>query len=265
MMGTHIRDENVPGDMMRKLLSFLLLLLPVCSLSAEGNPVPQGKAASLRLPGKKLNVLFISSFSKDLPAQRDFEKGLDEALGFRSGKSDFFQEFMDSPRISEGAAVAAFRFYLERKYRDVRFDFIIAWAPRATDFIRGNRELFPVARRIFVENAAGGDRGKNSGLTDAIYIVIQEDYRATLNEIMRIADPRHVYVVGSSGDSTAISRRKRFEDSLSGLPAPPEVHFIEETALETIASRLENIPRGDSVALLPADVQRWRGQKPDSL
>jgi PAS domain S-box-containing protein len=170
-------------------------------------------------------------------------------LEFRSGKNNFFAEFMESPRISEGAITGVYRFYLERKYREIPFDFIIAWAPRATDFLAADKNLFPGAQRIFVEDAAGKDRGKGNGETDAMRIGIQEDFRATMDEIIRIASPKHIYVIGTSGDSTALTRRKRFEDSLSGLPGAPEVHFIDESSLEAIASRLENIPRGDSVAV----------------
>jgi hypothetical protein len=175
---------------MKKIFSFIFLIITVSPLLSGDGGNRARSTFHPPAPEKTLNILFISSFSKDPPAQVDFERGLDAVLGFRSGNSNFFAEFLEAPRIRESAVTGVFRFYLERKYRDIRFDFIIAWASRATDFIAANRDLFPGARRILVEDTAGADGGKSGRSADAIHIGIQEDFRATLDEIMRIADPK---------------------------------------------------------------------------
>lgn len=70
----------------------------------------------------KLNILFISSFSKDIPAQVAFESGLNRALEFKQGKNRVFFEFMESPYLAEENVSSGFAGYLQNKYKDIGTD-----------------------------------------------------------------------------------------------------------------------------------------------
>lgn len=71
---------------------------------------------SVQAENKKLNILFISSFTKDTPAQTAFEVGLDNALGYNEGNHNLFFEFMDIPRLNENNFKGIFATLLEEKY-----------------------------------------------------------------------------------------------------------------------------------------------------
>jgi hypothetical protein len=65
---------------------------------------------------RKLNIMFISSFGKEIPAQSSFEKGLNRILKYKEGKHNLFFEFMDSPQIKHNFDSVYFE-YLKNKYK----------------------------------------------------------------------------------------------------------------------------------------------------
>ena len=197
---------------------------------------------------KKLNVLFISSFSKNIPAQASFETGLDEALGFSKGQNNLFFEFMDSPSLKEENIEEIFSKYLEKKYQGIEFDFVIGWAGRAIRFLAINVELFANAYRVYVEAPSIETYiGRVKSEKETI-IGIGNDYKTALQEVLKIERPEKIYVIGTTKDKGAQRRLKLFKNSLTGEAVKLQIEYLLDQTLEQVAAKLEGLSRNDTAA-----------------
>jgi signal transduction histidine kinase len=197
---------------------------------------------------KKLNVLFISSFSKNIPAQASFESGLDEALGFSEGQNNLFFEFLDSPRLKQENIEGIFVKYLEEKYQDIEFDFVVAWGDIASFFLATNHLLFKDANRIYVE-AEGAELFKGRRQTEKETIIgIADDYQASFQEVLKLEHPKKIYVIGTATNMEAQSRLRIFKNSISGEDSKLQIEYLIDQTLEQVAEKLEGLSRKDAVA-----------------
>jgi PAS domain S-box-containing protein len=225
----------------RKLLMALLFLLG--GLSAIVPP-----STFSRTESKKLDILFVSSFTKNIPAQAAFESGLDKALGFTEGRHDLFFEFMDSPRLNEEKVKGIFAQYLEEKYRGIGFDFVVVWGTIASNYLSSNNRLFANVHHVYVE-PAGAELFKRRQPSEKESIIgIENDYRATLQEVLKLEHPKKIYVIGTTTDSEAQNRLRLFKNSLTGEAPKLEVEFLVDQTLEQVAAKLEGLSRKDTVA-----------------
>ena len=200
------------------------------------------------LVNKKLNVLFISSFSKNIPAQDFFESGLDEALGFSKGQNNLFFEFMDNPRLKKENVKRVLAQYLEEKYQDIEFDFVVAWGEIASIFLSINHLLFEDANRVYVE-AEGAELFRERSQTEKeTLIVIEDDYQAAFQEVLKLEHPKKIYVIGTTTDIEAQSRLRLFKNSITGETAKLQIEYLLDQTLEQVAAKLEGLSRKDTVA-----------------
>jgi PAS domain S-box-containing protein len=224
-----------------KLLMALFFILGALSAIV---PPP----AFARTESKKLNILFVSSFTKNIPAQAFFESGLDEALGFNKGRHNLFFEFMDSPRLSEEKVKGIFAKYLEEKYQGVEFDFVVVWGTIASNFLSSNNALFANAHRVYVEpSGAELFKGRKPSEKESI-IGIENDYQTALQEVLRLEHPKKIYAIGTTTDSEAQNRLRLFKNSLTGEASKLEVEYLVDQTLEQVATKLEGLSRKDTVA-----------------
>lgn len=223
---------------------WLISILFICGALISIVPT----TALARSVNKKLNVLFISSFSKNIPAQASFETGLDEALGFSKGQNNIFFEFMDSPRLKEDNVEEFFTRYLEKKYQGIEFNFVIGWAIRAIKFLKMNPELFANAYREYVE-AEGAELFRQRSQTEKeTIIVIEDDYQASFQEVLKLEHPIKLYVIGTTTDIEAQSRLRFFKNSITGETAKLEIEYLLDQTLEQVAAKLEGVSRKDAAA-----------------
>lgn len=122
------------------------------------------------------NIVVISSFSKDLPAQKAFESGLDQKLEVTTGKHNVYFEFMDVPGLDEVDFSGAFAQYLKRKYQGIQVDYVVGWADPAIKFLRSNTGLFQSARRIYVETNIQKDEENANQDKKSILVGVQDDF-----------------------------------------------------------------------------------------
>ncbi|MGD8970784.1 MAG: ATP-binding protein [Desulfobacterales bacterium] len=197
---------------------------------------------------KKLNVLFISSFSKNIPAQAYFETGLDEALGFSKGQNNLFFEFMDNPRLKNENFKRVLAQYLEEKYEDIEFDFVVAWGEIASIFLSTNHLLFEGANRVYVEAEWAELFRERSQTEKETLIVIEDDYRAAIQEVLKLEHPIKFYVIGTTTDLEAQSRLRLFRNSITGETAKLQIEYLLDQTLEQVAAKLEGLSRKDAAA-----------------
>ena len=114
----------------------------------------------------------------DRELSRVLEAGLSQGL-------DFYSEYLDLARFPDPAYRSAFHDFLQTKYKDVRFDVVIAMQDTAVEFLRATRsELFrdvpvayfassPSTQRL--PNSAGVIADLNLDATVALAAELQPD------------------------------------------------------------------------------------------
>jgi len=156
--------------------------------------------------------------------EREFPRIIDQ--GLREGL-DYYSEYIDRARFPSASYKRAFRDFLRLKYKDKRFDAVIAVQDLALDFVREYRtELFGDSPIVFFATPAAVQPTNSTGL------VANLDFSGTLAFITQLQpDVRHVFVVSGTevGDQEyeALARRQfhPFESQLAityltGLPTP---------------------------------------------
>lgn len=149
---------------------------------------------------KILNVLFISSFSKNIPAQIDFEKGINKALGNTDAQDNVFYEFIDASRLNEKYTKEIFAGYLESKYQGIAFDFVVGWSSSAIQFLKLNKNLFMDSNRVYI-GAPSKDSNKiwvQFTFARELILNVGHDYRKPTLEILRLEQPKYIYVIATT-------------------------------------------------------------------
>ena len=155
-------------------------------------------------------------------SEREFPRILDQ--GLREGL-DYYSEYIDRARFPDEAYKTAFRDFLRLKYKDKRFDAVIAVQDISLEFIRENRtELFAESPIVYFANTPTARLANSTGLVAAL------DLNGTLSLIAQLQpDVRQLFVVSGTeiGDKdyerVAREQFRSFESRfsityLSGLP-----------------------------------------------
>ncbi|MBI5163522.1 MAG: hypothetical protein HY985_06435 [Magnetospirillum sp.] len=186
-------------------------------------------------------VLFLSSFHKDLPAQREFERGLETVLGRGSANGILF-EFLDSPRVPAGDAAEGMAALIERKYRSVPLSAVIAWGRPAAEFAATARGRLGRPPTLFVEIAddvAAAVVDRSAG--DLVYAG-QANYGQSLVEALRLSGPERLVVIGDGTVPTAAVRQAGFKDAVAALGIGLPVEYLVERPLEEVLDRVAQLP-----------------------
>lgn len=210
---------------------FLALLLLACCLLAPG-AAAQGPA----------NVLVIFSNNRLLPANVDFDRGLNEAAE-GSANVRYFAEFLDSPEFGGESYAQQTASYLREKYSARRPRVVVAGGQAALGFLlRYRTEIFP---EVPVVHAAV-DRAfleRHQLPADVIGTPADYDIVGTLRLALRLhPDARRVVVV--TGDSTwDRDREAEVRASLAALSPALPVEQLAALRSEEITARLASLPR----------------------
>jgi signal transduction histidine kinase len=155
-------------------------------------------------------------------SEREFPLILDQGL---QEDLDYYSEYIDRARFPDASYKSAFRDFLRLKYKNKRFDLVIAVQDIALEFARENRaELFRDTPIVFLASSATKRVPNSTG------IVANVDLRSTLAFITQLQpDVRHIFVVSGTEvgdkeyDNLAREQFRTFEPHLtitylSGLP-----------------------------------------------
>jgi signal transduction histidine kinase len=203
---------------MVKRQQWLVLLL--FTTVFHGNAVAWAASGQLR-------VLVVHAMRQDtqLPLLTDHD--LPRILNTRLSQTvDYYAEYLDAPRTPTLQYERAFRDYLRAKYRNQRFDLVIAMQDVAWDFVRKYRSaLFPRTPIVFSSRNRNVARPVNStGVVSEINLRATLDFALTLQP-----NTKQVFVVtGASNrdkvyENLARAQLRGFESRLAltylaGLP-----------------------------------------------
>lgn len=207
------------------------------------------------------SVLTVYATRRDAPAaaahDRAFERILGEAL---AGRLDYYAEYIDLARFPEPAYQMAVRDFLRSKYKQQRFDLIIATSNATLEFAtRYLRDLFPGTPIVF-SAGPGVLAGPN-----ATGVISQLNFRNTLDIVARIQpDTRRVVVVSGASawdkyyETLARSQFKEFEGRLkftylAGLPMAELLQQVANLPAHSIVYYLTVVEDGTGQRFTPLD------------
>ena len=170
-----------------------------------------------------------------LLADRDLPRILSARL---SRAIDYYAEYIDAPRIPGLQHERAFRDFLRAKYRNQRFDLVIAMQDGAWDFVRKYRSaLFPRTPVVFSSRNRNVSRPANStGVVSEINLRRTLDFALTLQP-----DTKQVFVV------TGASARDKVYENL----ARAQLRTLEPRVALTYLAGLSRTELERRVARLP--------------
>jgi len=165
----------------------------------------------------QLRVLVVHSTRQDtqLPLQTDHD--LPRILNTRLSQTvDYYAEYIDAPRIPTLQNERAFRDYLRAKYRNQRFDLVIAMQDVAWDFVRKYRSvLFPRTPIVFSSRNRNVARPVNS-----TGVVAEINLRGTLDFALTLQpNTKQVFVVSGAFEKMPAVIEPRLREAKTAKPA----------------------------------------------
>jgi diguanylate cyclase (GGDEF)-like protein len=244
-----------------RLLLFVLLWLPPLVGAAAGD--------------EPLRVLVLASFHRDLPAQRLFEQGLDEALR-SGGPHQVFIEYLDGARLARAPAAAApvpaasgaysaaaapastaaawlgadWGAFLQAKYAAAGIDVVVAFLPLASEFITAQPRLLPRARRVHVEISEASAASIRRADPLARIVSPYVDYAPSIAEALRLTAARRLVAIGESRDAAATMRLAMFRAAVERHHSALPVEYWLDRPLAELKARVAALPPGSVVYFL---------------
>jgi signal transduction histidine kinase len=220
------------------VLGLLLAAVNATLLEArpqEGGADTQKEVLVLNSARRDAQVSILAE--RELP--RLLERGLDQSL-------DFYSEYIDLARFPEPGYQNAFRDFLRVKYRDQRFDLVIAVQDVASQFALEHRsELFGDTPLVLVTTTPPSTRAPNAtGVVTGLDLASTVDFASQLQPDVRNlfvitgADTRdHVY------ERAAREQLARFEPRLT-------VTYLAGLATNDLEATLRTLPPQSAVYYL---------------
>lgn len=227
-----VERKSDPGKNMTKVISVLALALSMI-MALSGHP---------RAADQPLKVLVISSFSPGIPAQTDLERGLDRALSYRSGRAEVRFEYLAGGTETPEQADTTLAAYVGAKYRDQRWDMVIAWARPAAGFVIRHPELFGHTPRVHIEVSEQMVAQLGGSTERDVALAAPGDYTKSLRAALSVAQARHVVVVGDTNSANAPGRLAAFRQAAAGLSDSVSVEYLLDQPIDETEHRLANLP-----------------------
>ena len=185
---------------------------------------------------RPLNVLFISSQSKDLPSQMETEDGLDTVLSYRSGRHNLYFEYLDGARLSPPDVERGLTAFIAVKYAGIHFDAVVGQGWPAASFVARHREAFGTAQRIYVEISTT-DVGSLKQADDSAKIILaQSDYGTSVRDALAVSGAKRIVVTGETLSPSGRVRISAFRKAVENLPPSisvfPQIDSLPVSELE---------------------------------
>ncbi|GLI54529.1 hypothetical protein PM10SUCC1_00440 [Propionigenium maris DSM 9537] len=205
----------------KNLISITLLLLPLICVTSMGE--------------EPINVLFLSSFEKGIPASTALERGLIRTFDTNSQKENLYFEYMDSQKL-EHDSYGFYKEYLKGKYSNIKFDYIICWGFNSIELLTSQRDIFPDSKRVLLEGSKG--LPKEEGILERDLVIKSvPDYSATVEEILRIRETEKIIVIGTSG-KVGQNRVNILKGVIEKLSRDIEVEYLIDRNIYEISKEL---------------------------
>jgi C4-dicarboxylate-specific signal transduction histidine kinase/ABC-type uncharacterized transport system substrate-binding protein len=208
-----------------------------------------GTSAAAQTP--RANVLVIYSNNRLLPANVEFDRGLNEGAGGSAHDSPhFFAEFLDSPEFGGETYEARTAAYLKEKYAERSLQVVVAGGTPALAFLLRHRaEMLPGVP--IVHGAV--DRTYLEALTlpaDVIGVPIDYDIRGTIELALRLQPDASRLVVVTGASHWGQERQTEIRAAIESLHPAFPVEYLSGLAGPDVAARLATLTR-DAIVYTP--------------
>ena len=191
-------------------------------------------------------VLVVYSTRRDAQIVAIGERELPRILEQGLGRLDYYSEYIDDARFSDSAYQDAFRDFLLLKYKNVRFDAVIAVQDAALELVSGVRsQLFPGAPIVFF--ASGPVSGRIENATGLVAALTFTDTLALVADLQ--PQVRQIFVVsGASPSDMEYERLAR--QQFAPFESRFEITYLAGLRSAELESRLPNLPANSAIYYL---------------
>lgn len=221
--------------------NFFVLLIAGCAAFAA---LPRlADAAERQAP---LNILVLSSWFKDMPWQKAFDAGLQDGLKKNGRPYNLYVEFLDANRFKGNGTREAMTAFLRAKYRGRDIDAVIGESQPAVRFLIDNPDLFRDVRRIYIQPVGSLDTVQ-AGQT----IISKVDYEAVIAEMVRLAHPEHIYVIGDTNDKSYENWLRTFKTALDVKAPGVDAEFLTDLSMDALLAKVSRLPENSAIFFIP--------------
>jgi signal transduction histidine kinase len=206
-------------------------------------------------------VLVLYENDPTLPAAMEIAQGIRASL-LETGppKLELFSDYMDTIRFEGAAHLAVLTRYLQEKYRDVRFDVVMATGPGALKFALSHREIFGEKTPI-VFGAVTDTSAEGMALPpDVKGIVSHFDVRKTMDLAITLQpDARQIVVMTGSADFDKrwqVSTREALADSYAGV----RVSYLSGLSIDGFKAAAAKLA-SNTIVLIPTLFEDANGRR----
>jgi len=201
--------------------------------------------SSAQDPHKQVLVLYSTRTDNQFSiiGERELPRILD--VGPRTDL-DYYSEFIDLSRFRDPSQPILIANFLRQKYRDTRFDVVIAMQDVAVQFLKENREsLFPDVPVVYLANTRNASFGPNS-----TGLIQERKFTGTVALIEKLQpDARTVFVIAGAAPGD-----KAYEDAMrsqmQSFNSRLKVNYLSGLATDELERRLARLPERSAVYYL---------------
>lgn len=158
-----------------------------------------------------LNILWIFSWHKDLPWQKEVEQGINKHFTKQHLETDFYYEYLDGSRLKALDTPKLIQSFLAKKYQNHYFDYIVFESEFATRFYLENQTYFSdLGRKIIVVNPEF--EFQNSHLVEAL-VPVNFDYVGAASSLNTLHPDKNIVII-SGAEKEAVNRVKMIQGAL---------------------------------------------------
>ncbi|QGY39497.1 ATPase [Pseudodesulfovibrio cashew] len=222
----------------RQFFLVVSLLLSLCAVAGTAHCQPEKR------------VLLLNSYNQDLAWTASITRGAMEALAEREGEVKVFVEYMDTKNHYSPQYLALLEEQYRFKYRNVRFDAIIASDDNAANFVlRHHHDLFLDAPMVFC-GVNDFDLPKRPDFTNATGVLEFTDIASTIRAALSLQPGlKRLYVVCDDTTSGKIGRG-HVERTLPDFRDRLDVTWLDDKSLAELRGDLAKLPPDSAVLLV---------------
>ncbi|MEQ8333755.1 HAMP domain-containing sensor histidine kinase [Nisaea sp.] len=190
------------------------------------------------------SILILNSWFPDQPWQTAVEKGIRDELREAGQAAEFFVEYLDAGRFSEKRFTDGHRQFFETKYSGVSLNLVLSESLPAGRFLALNPDLFPGAARLYI-------RAGSVAPADASRIDYNANVEKAFAEMLQVADPRHIFVVGDATEVSGKTRIGAVQAAIANLKPDAKVEYLLDLPLLGLQDQVANLPSNSAIFYLP--------------
>jgi signal transduction histidine kinase/CheY-like chemotaxis protein len=189
-----------------------------------------------------LNIIYISSYAKDLPNQIKIEDGLNNILNYRSGYHNVYYEYLDGARLPSADVESGLTNFIITKYASIHFDVVVGHGWPAAAFVAKHQAVFGAARRIYAEISTTDLERLQKADVSAEVILAQTDYLTSIQEALTVSGADQIIVAGETKSPSGQIRISAFREAIKKIQIPTHIEYFLDIDLDELLYKVSILP-----------------------